>query len=712
MNDTGTPREWAQCAARAGVLDRYEAFDGTERRSPEAALRRALVAMGVTPSQPPDAAGFPACVVLREGEPLRLRWRTADTAAAHWELAIELDTAEGGVGPLASGTVACDGMHASVAHALSLPPGYYTLRVHQGSTVHSCRLAVAPQGCWVPAALQAGARWWGYTAQLYALRSPHNCGIGDFGDLRRLVTMAAAQGAAFIGLNPLHALFPEWPEQASPYSPSSRLALNPLYLDLQAVIDAFDGGTARKLWHDPDYQQRLQQLRETELVDYAGVAAAKQELLALAWHDFETQELQRRSPRGRAFRAYLVERAASLGMHALYDALQAHLVKADPAVRGWQDWPAPYRDPHGAAVQAFRETQATAVRFRLWLQWLAEQQLAQVHAEAQRAGMPLGLYRDLAVGVDPGGSETWLRPDLYALDMRIGAPPDQLQPQGQDWGLAPPTPLGLRGAAYQPFIDTLRANMRSAGALRLDHVMVLMRLFWTGPDGGVYVRYPVEDLLGLLALESHRHRCMVVGEDLGTVPPQMHEAMAQGRLLSYRPLMFAYDEATGFPPPEGFTAQAFASFGTHDLPTLAGFWQGVDLQLRRRLAPDAAADAPDVEMQQRRQLCERLLQALQQAGVAQPSALPPPGADANAELVRAVYAYLARTPCWLVGVQLEDVTLQPVQVNLPGTREDQFPNWRRKIGCTLDALAADPRLHAVVRALGERQSRSRGSPSR
>lgn len=700
-----TDADWAQRAARAGVLDRYEAFDGTERRAPEAAVRRALAAMEATPQSPPDACALPHCVVLREGAPVALRWHDPATAAAQWEMFAEDDISARVCSPLASGPVGRDGADASLAGAPALAPGYYRLQVRRGTEVHDCRVVVAPQHCWVPAPLQAGGRWWGYTVQLYALRSPHNCGIGDFGDLRRLVAMAAGQGAAFIGLNPLHALFPDRPEQASPYSPSSRLALNPLYLDVASVIEEYDCDSARRLWNEAAFRKRLQRLRDTELVDYPGVAAAKEEVLQLAWRDFDTLELQRRTPHGRAFRSFLVERAASIGLHALFEALQAHLRQADPAVRGWQDWPAAYRDPRGAAVQGFRETHATAVRYRLWLQWLAEQQLERAQAEAKAAGMPIGLHRDLAVGVDPAGSQTWLQPALYAPDMRIGAPPDLLQPQGQDWGLAPPTPCGLRAARYQPFIDTLRANMRSAGALRLDHVMVLMRLFWTGADGGAYVRYPVEDLMGLLALESQRHRCMVVGEDLGTVPQQMHEAMAQGGLLSYRPLMFAHDAQAGFTPPAAFPAQAFAAFGTHDLPTLAGFWRGIDLQLHQRMAPASSADA-QARQQEREALCERLLQALAHAGNGPGAgpALPRPGDDATPALVAAVYAYLASTPCWLVGVQLEDVTLQPVQVNLPGTREDQFPNWRRKLGCTLDALADDATLQAVVRALQARHN--------
>ena len=697
MSAGASPEDWARCAAAAGVLERYEAFDGSERRVPEAALRRALAAMGMAPDRPGTPAGLPACHVLREGQPLQLRWQATDDTPAQWELQ---DEELVGAPALAHGAVAFAAGTASIAHSAALAPGYYRLRVRTAAGRQQCRVAVAPTRCWAPAALQHGARWWGYTVQLYALRSAHNCGIGDFGDLRRLVDLAAAQGAAFIGLNPLHALFPHQPERASPYSPSSRLALNPLYLDLEAVLAASDCAEARVLWTDAAYQQRLQALRDSELVDYAAVAAAKEELLAVVWRHVDAQHAWPAAG-SRAFRAFLLEQRARLGMHAIYEALQAHLAQRHSGIGGWQDWPDDYRDPQGPAVQAFCAMHADSVRYRMWLQFLAEQQLADVQAHARRAGMPIGLYRDLAVGVDPGGSETWLRPQLYALDMRIGAPPDLLQPSGQDWGLAPPTPPALRAAGYQPFIDTLRANMRSAGALRLDHVMVLMRLFWTGADGGVYVRYPAEDLMGLLALESHRQRCLVVGEDLGTVPAEMQTAMQQGCVLSYRPLMFAQDAQGRFTAPAGFPAQAFAAFGTHDLPTLAGFWQGLDLQLQQQLGQPV--DLPAAQ-RQRAAVRQALLQALAQAG------LWPAAADAPAQvdtaLLAAVHAYLAGTPCWLLGVQLEDATLQPLQVNLPGTREDQFPNWRRKLGPALEALADHPGLQAVVRALARRSWRA------
>jgi (1->4)-alpha-D-glucan 1-alpha-D-glucosylmutase len=317
--------------------------------------------------------------------------------------------------------------------------------------------------------------------------------------------------------------------------------------------------------------------------------------------------------------------------------------------------------------------------------------------------MGIGLYCDLAVGVNGGGAETWVEHGMYALGMHAGAPPDPLAPTGQDWGLPPWSPQRLQQARYQPFIDTLRANMRHCGALRLDHVMALMRLFWTGPDGGTYVEYPLDDLMGVLALESLRHQCMVIGEDLGNVAPRMREAMREGNLLSYRPLLFERQDDGAYRRPAHWQPKALAVVSTHDLPTLRGFWRGEDIELSARLGlyPDQAAHEQQVlaRSQDRAHLLLALQheQLLPEGTNVQPTSMP----DPTSAFVDAVYAFLARTPCWLVGVQLEDVTGQLLQVNVPGTTEDRFPNWRRKLSVTVEGLGSDARwasLAAVLRA--------------
>ncbi|MBA3771931.1 MAG: malto-oligosyltrehalose synthase [Ramlibacter sp.] len=696
----------ADLAERCGVAVRYSSFWGEEKSVSPALLRRALSAMGIDPepgagAQPTPPAALPNVHVVHQGDVAHIEWAARGGGVLQPRWLLEPEDVPKPAQPR-QGTAAT--VHGN--HAIDLPPdlepGYWRLRLESDPAAY-CLVIVAPQRCWLAPALREGQRWWGCTIQLYALRSPRNWGIGDFGDLRPLVDTAARQGASFIGLSPLHALFAHRPEVASPYSPSSRNALNPLYIDVQAVLDASGCDPALAHADSAAFQERLRQLREMELVDYAGVAAAKEEVLALLWRHFESHDLGRNTSRGTHFESFMAQRQDTLGRHALFEALQAHLFAADPNVWGWPAWPAAFQDPNGEGARAFEREHASAVRFRLWLQWLAELQLESVQRFARTRGMGLGLYCDLAVGANEGGAETWVQPQLYALGMHVGAPPDPLSALGQDWGLPPLNPVSLEAARFAPFIETLRANMRYSGALRLDHVMGLMRLFWTSDQGGTYVRYPLEALLGILTLESHRHRCMVIGEDLGNVAPRMREAMGERSLLSYRPLLFERLPDGAFRPPSQWQPQALAVVSTHDLPTLRGFWQGEDLELAARLQlyPDEAAR--EQQVLDRAQDRARLLLALQhesllpEGATAQPTSVP----DATPAFVDAVYAYLARTPCLLVGVQLEDVTGQLLQVNVPGTTEDRFPNWRRKLALSVDDLASDPRftsLAAVLRA--------------
>ncbi|MGV3492646.1 MAG: malto-oligosyltrehalose synthase [Ramlibacter sp.] len=689
----------AEEARRLGVADRYHGFWGEEERVPPAVLRRAIAAMGGNGHPPPPQfLGLPPVHVSRTDGPVTLDWTSHDSAPARWTLAPE----DGGAA-VAGGELQRSYQRARIVLPAGLAPGYYRLVLEGAPAGEHCRVVIAPPHCHVPAALQEGERWWGCTIQLYALRSSRNWGIGDFGDLRRLCDAAAHQGASFIGLSPLHALFPHRPASASPYSPSSRKALNPIYLDVQSLVDLGGCEEAVQKVQSEAFQERLRALREADLVDYEGVAAAKEEVLRILWRHFERQELGRDSSRGAHFRAYMREREATIGRHALFEAVQEHLFAADPGVWGWPAWPEAWRDPEGAAVRAFRQQHASAVQYRFWLQWLAEVQLESCQRYARTRGMGIGLYCDLAVGVNGGGAETWVEHELFALGMHAGAPPDPLAPGGQDWGLPPWSPQRLKQARYQPFIETLRANMRHSGALRLDHVMALMRLFWTGPDGGTYVDYPLDDLMGVLALESMRHACMVIGEDLGNVAPAMREHMREGSLLSYKPLLFEREEDGAFRPPAHWQPKALAVVSTHDLPTLRGFWLGEDIELAVRLSlyPDAAAH--EAQVIGRSQDRARLLLALQREDLLPPGATVQPTSlpDATQSFVDAVYAYLARTPCWLVGVQLEDVTGQLLQVNVPGTTEERFPNWRRKLPLALEALPSDPRwasLAAVLRA--------------
>ncbi|HTH78616.1 MAG TPA: 4-alpha-glucanotransferase, partial [Ramlibacter sp.] len=692
-------REIKDLAGHCGVSLQYSSFWGEDKQVGEHVLRRALGAMKVNAAVTHE--GFPLTHVVTQGSASRVEWRGSPEAGA-WRLTL-VTPAKAGVDHMPT-TPACAGVTQGCAIELpsNLQAGYWQLTLAD----RECLVIVAPSRCWTPPELDAGERWWGYTVQLYALRSSHDWGVGDFGDLRRFVEIASRQGASFVGLSPLHALFPHRPEVASPYSPSSRNALNPIYLDVQLLLDQSGCREASVHVHCDAFQERLHALRACELVDYAGVLAAKEEVLHMLWRHFESKEIARGTRRGEHFEAFAKERENTLARHALFEVMQAHFFALDSNAWGWPAWPEEYRNVDAECVKAFAREHASQVRFRLWLQWLAESQLENAQRYARTRGMGLGLYCDLAVGVNEGGSETWVQPQLYALGMHVGAPPDPLNALGQDWGLPPVNPVALEQARFAPWTETLRSNMRHAGALRLDHVMALMRLFWTHDGEGTYVRYPLDALLAILAIESHRHECMVIGEDLGNVAPRMREAMAEKSLLSYRPLLFERTEDGAFKPPAQWLPHALAVVSTHDLPTLRGFWLGEDMQVLAQLnlyPNDAARDQHVVERAQDR---ARLLIALEREGLlpagasVQPTSIP----DATPAFVDAVYAYLARTPCSLVGVQLEDVTGQLLQVNVPGTTEDRFPNWRRKLSATVDELASDPRFASLASVLRAERS--------
>ena len=582
--------------------------------------------------------------------------------------------------------------------------GYHELSFDGAST--PALLVIAPDRCYEPAALAQGNRVWGFAAQLYALRSARNWGIGDFGDLREFVAHCANAGAALVGLNPLHALFPHNAEHASPYSPSSRLFLNMLYIDVEAIAEFPECEVARRTVAAPAFQSALAQLRARDTVDYRGVAARKREILELLYSDFRARHLAAATPTAQAFREFQQEAGAALERHAIYEALQEHLYRRDAGLWGWPVWPQEYRRPEAPAVAEFARTHRERVEFFQYTQWQADRQLQRAAAAAK--GLAIGLYRDLAVGVDRGGAEAWGNQDLYALDVSVGCPPDDFNLHGQNWGLPPMLPAALRAQAYAPYIATLRANMRYAGALRIDHVMGLLRLFWVPPDArataGTYVQYPMDDLLGILALESQRRRCMVIGEDLGTVPDEIRVGLRQLGVLSYRLFYFERSANGDFKPPREYIETTTVAVTTHDLATLAGFWVGQDLTEKHGLGLFPSEEMYRNQVREREQDRRRLLQALAQ------ERLLPPSIDARAAtlppmspaLAVAIHTYLARTPAKILLVQVEDVLGQTIPVNLPGTSTERA-NWRLKLGTDLDTLFVSPglvELSARLRAEG------------
>jgi 4-alpha-glucanotransferase len=574
--------------------------------------------------------------------------------------------------------------------AVDMPPGYHAFEAKMaGGAPDHCCLIVSPPKCFEPAALAEGRRLWGVAVQLYTVRSHVNWGIGDFRDLEILIRWMASCGAGFIGVNPLHALAPADPAQSSPYSASSRYFLNVLYISVPAVPEFEECLAARARMADPEFARRLHGLRAQPLVDYRGVADLKFEILALLYQDFRDKHLAAHSERARDFLDFVARRGLALQLHARFDALDRHFRAAHGAASGWMSWPQEYRDVNGNAAARFAAEHPAKVEFYAYLQWLAHEQLVQAQALTRELGMPIGLYGDYAVGANPSGSETWVDQASYCLGAEIGAPPDPLALKGQGWGIPPPDPAVLRAQPLHGFVQLIRDNMRYYGALRLDHVMSLYRLWWV-PAGcaataGAYVHYPLHQLLSVLSLESTRSSCLVVGEDLGVVPDEMRRAMPEYGLYHYKVLLFE-KIAERFRRPDEFLRHALAAATTHDLPTLHSYWEARDIELRRRLNLYPSAQIESDIVRERDQDREMLLMALRQQGLnpAHPSAPLEPYTE---ELGHALHLYLARSSSALVALQIEDLLGMIDPVNVPGTFAE-YPNWQRKLTASIEDMAA------------------------
>lgn len=583
--------------------------------------------------------------------------------------------------------------------------GYHQLHVNCSQEQFSCKIIITPKRCYEPDELQLGKKLWGTTIQLYTLRSEANWGIGDFGDLKKMLPEIAARGGAFIGMNPIHALYPAVPDNASPYSPSSRRWLNIIYIDVNAVPEFHDSEHAQLWWAQPDTQLMLEKARETEWVDYPHVTLLKLGALKLAYEHF--CQLDKQQIRVVKFEQFRQQGGSDLQQQALFDALQAFINTEHPKAEGWLDWPEEYQDPHSAAVQQFAESYSEEIRFYAWLQWLADTQLAECFELCHEKNMPIGLYRDLAVGVAEGGSETWFDRSLYCLGASVGAPPDILGPLGQNWALPPMSPSIIVERGYAPFIELLRANMIHCGALRIDHVMSLLRLWWIPrgehADQGAYVHYPVDDLIAILALESHRHRCMIIGEDLGTVPKEIIKKLRDSGIYSYKVLYFERSTKNVFKAPQSYPVQAMATLTTHDLPTLRGFWQADDLTRGEFLGlyPDKAV--LKVLFKSREKEKQGLLNALHYYDcIPAETSKKVEGMEMNTELNHSLQYYAASSACALLGLQPEDWLDMEKPVNIPGTNRE-YPNWRRKLSHNIEYIFEDADINHLISEINQRR---------
>jgi 4-alpha-glucanotransferase len=644
-------------AAELGIQTEF--FDGQGHRhtTDAAALQIIIDAM---PVRAPHRF-LTAPVVVRRGQNTRTQLADAATFPLHWKITLEAKL-------IAEGTT----NDRSIDWPLDLAVGTYRLHLTDASLFsEQAPFIVAP-----PKAFRGGFdRSWILAVQLYGVRSARNWGMGDFTDLERLIELAANLGAGGVGLNPLHALFDDRPSDCSPYSPNSRLFLNALYIDV-AKLPEF---SPDMLAGDED---ALSRLRQGDVVDYAAVAALKWRALRSAFQVFKA-----RAKPGRlaAFSKFRAERGAMLSRFACFEVLRRKFN------RPWWEWPAEWRQPddtRSAALHAGQE--GGEIEFVKFVQWCADQQLQSCRDLAAGLGMKVGLYLDVAVGVQADGFDAWKEQVAISRHLAVGAPPDPLNTVGQNWGLAGFNAAGLEVQSFGPYRDMLKASMRYAGAIRLDHVLGLKRLYLVphgfAANNGAYVQMPFEALLAVTAQESTAHRCVVIGEDLGTVPDGFRAQLADWGIWSYLVMMFERDHEGAFRGLDHYGSDALVTFNTHDLPTFAGWRSCNDLELKRSLGID-----PGETNDSRKHAIAMLTDTLRRHAI-------------EADNLYAVAHFLARTRSRLLAISLEDLLNVADQPNIPGT-VNEHPNWRQRLPIAIDRIADAIDVAALRNATGERLQR-------
>ncbi len=711
-----------QLSGICGIADNYrDAWENTIITSRET-RRELLTAMGFPCGDETAAAASlervrhrltaqiaPRRVVVRHRKPVRIPLRIpAEHATRTLSFTLVAETGEtfAGKTSLARNTAtpfALDPRWATLTPVLPLPAmacGYHNLLLEiPGTTLRAeTTLAITPGHCFLPE--DPGRQRMGLSVQLYGLRREDDWGIGDFTALSEMVALCGREGYDFTSIGPVHAQFPADPNHFSPYAPASRSLLDIAHIDVAALPEFGRCPEAQDIFSSAPFRAGLQSIRWEPLVNYPAAAMAKMQALEALWIHFRATGT---TPRNDDFNAFCIQTGDRLQRHATFEALHEHFYLSDSWKWNWQTWPLEYRTPESRHVQDFARQHHDRVDFFKWLQWLAHAQLRAASDTAKAAGMSPGLYGDFAIGISPGGSVAWSHQESVPAGACLGAPPDKLCPFGQSWGLTAFTPFGLAESGYAPFIEGVRENMRHFGALRMDHVMGLSRLFWV-PEGrnasaGAYISYPSNSLIGLIALESQRARCMVVGEDLGTVEPAFRKELEQAGILSCRVLMLERSKGGRVPATNRWKKTAVASLDTHDLATCHGFWQAQDISWNH-IAGKLGDEAIEKTLRRLRKKDKwALLLALAREG------LLPPGktarqllAEYDPELPARLHAFLARTPALAHLVTIEDILGLIEQPNLPGTF-DEHPNWRRRLPLTVAALAQGGQLAAFRKAV-------------
>lgn len=715
-------------AERIGILSDYEDIDG-ERRFTSDETRVALLSAMRIDASSERAAGealrrmeerkaaepLPATVVVRRSRLGRDGLRIpmpVDVASGRLDFSlIEEDGSERhGAGAIRGGRgritlhVPLDGQTAIGYHRLQL-----NLPTDGGPREAACGVIVCPDRCWTVEEAIDGERRYGIWTQLYGLRSARDWGVGDVASLRELTDWAAAEGASFIGINPIHSLRNRG-HDISPYSPVSRLFHNTLYISVDEMPELAECPSAHELIGSEPMRERMSEARAADRVDFDAVIELKEKTWAALHRAFTDRHRGTDSERERAYEAYLKDAGPLLTDFATFSALDRRF--REDGIDDWRAWPREFRDPSSSAVSDFRDANSQEIDRYRFLQFELDRQLAGAARHATTSGVPLGIYGDLAIGSAPNGFDTWAFPDLFVTAANIGAPPDDYSLTGQDWGLPPLDPRRLAAEGYRYWILLIRAALGHLGALRIDHVMGLFRQFWVPQGGpateGAYLRYPAADLLGILALESRRHEAVIVGEDLGTVPRGVPATLARWGILSSGVLYFKRDRRGRFLGPGRYSKRALVTASTHDHPPLAGFWTGRDLELRRRVG-DIPSDE-ELEKARRSRSTERraLADRLARQGCLAIRDRSDEGIDNISldELCAAVYRFLGHTPAPLVGVRLADLARDLEPVNLPGVSIESYPSWSWRLPRTLRELKDDPLAEHTLAGLEDRRRAS------
>jgi 4-alpha-glucanotransferase len=566
----------------------------------------------------------------------------------------------------------------------NLPAGYHQLTVsvratapdHDPAIVQTIPLILAPPRCFEPPWSTRSKKLWGFSVQLYSFCTERSWGMGDFLDLANLIRKSAAQGASYLVLNPLHAGPLNHPEQCSPYSPVDRRRLNPLYIAPELEPEFFAGQACIWLDNNKTAKKLLAKARASEWIDYASVAKLKLSVLAMMFNDFANSSSADSAARRILFEEFKNKKGAALIDYAHWQAEQ------------------------GCSMAGkFSGT----TEFYIYLQWLAETQLARCQQQAVDLGMPVGLIRDLAVGSDRKGAEVVLSGGVFSTAASIGAPPDPLAPQGQNWGLPPLNPVILRNQGYAHFIDLLRSNMEYSGALRIDHVMSLMRLWWCPYEKsgqGAYVSYPAEDLFAILRLESERQKCLIIGEDLGIVPDAVRSHLNESGIYSNLLFYFEKASADSYRSPQHYAQRSLAMLANHDVPTLAAWWNGTDLLLRQSLGLIEDNNQLGQQINFRQTEKRLILQLLESQWLLPADRFGPDQLekDMDTTLAAALMRCIARSSAMMVSVQLEDLVLLKLPVNIPGT-STEYRNWQRKMPCELLSIMDTESVRPMLESL-------------